>query len=59
MMVAAHNDDLAAARAAGLKTGYVPRPKEHGDRQPVEIGPASDWDVTAEDFFGLAGALGC
>lgn len=29
-LVAAHNDDLTAARACGLKTVFIPRPTEHG-----------------------------
>jgi 2-haloacid dehalogenase len=58
MMVAAHNDDLAAARAAGLKTAFVPRPKEHGDRQTANLAHSSDWDVTAGEFPTLAKALG-
>jgi 2-haloacid dehalogenase len=32
MMVAAHPDDLKAAQALRLKTGYVPRPLERGPR---------------------------
>lgn len=30
MMVAAHSDDLAAAAACGLRTGFVARPEEYG-----------------------------
>ena len=30
MMVAAHSDDLAAAAACGLRTGFVARPNEKG-----------------------------
>ncbi|MEY8838438.1 HAD-IA family hydrolase, partial [Cribrihabitans sp. XS_ASV171] len=33
MMVAAHNNDLHAARAAGLRTCFVPRPEEFGPGQ--------------------------
>ncbi len=40
MMVAAHNDDLAAARAEGLKTAFVPRPTEHGPDQTTDLEPA-------------------
>lgn len=57
MMVAAHNDDLAAARAAGLKTAFVPRPMEHGPDQATDLAPAADWDIVAEDFKALASAL--
>ena len=57
MMVAAHNDDLFAARAAGLKTAFVPRPMEHGPDQTTDLAPAADWDVVADDFIALARAL--
>ena len=58
MMVAAHNDDLAAARAAGLKTAFVPRPSEHGPGQTADLEPDSDWDVMASDLNDLARKLG-
>lgn len=58
MMVAAHNDDLGAARDAGLATGFVPRPAEHGPDQTTDLAPSSDWDVVAEDFDDLAGRVG-
>jgi len=58
MLVAAHNYDLRAARAEGLRTAFVPRPAEHGPGQTTDLGPESDWDVVADDFLGLAAALG-
>ncbi|MCP1337732.1 haloacid dehalogenase type II [Futiania mangrovi] len=58
MMVAAHNDDLFAARASGLKTGFVARPVEHGAAQTTDLAPESDWDVIADDFLDLAEKLG-
>jgi 2-haloacid dehalogenase len=57
MMVAAHNDDLAAARAEGLATAFVPRPQEHGERQTADLAPTDEWDVVARDFDDLAGQL--
>lgn len=44
MMVAAHSDDLAAAAAAGLRTGFIARPQEYGGRR-VEATPTVpvDW----------------
>lgn len=54
VMVAAHNDDLVAARIAGLKTAFVPRPMEHGEGQERDLIPESDWDFVAEDFNALA-----
>jgi 2-haloacid dehalogenase len=58
MMVAAHNDDLAAARDAGLATGFVPRPVEHGPGQATDLAPSGDWEVVADDFRDLARRLG-
>jgi 2-haloacid dehalogenase len=57
-LVAAHNGDLAAARACGLCTAFVPRPTEHGPSQTTDLRAEQDWDVVAEDFGGLAKALG-
>jgi 2-haloacid dehalogenase len=56
MMVAAHQDDLRAARGIGFKTAFVRRPKEgpNGDHRPVEPG----WDVVVNDFNELATKLG-
>lgn len=58
MMVAAHNDDLSAARAEGLKTAFIPRPTEHGRNQTRDLTPEADWDEIAADFGDLAGRLG-
>ncbi len=52
-MVAAHNDDLVAARAAGLRTAFVARPTEHGASQTCDLEPISDWDIIASDFNDL------
>lgn len=57
MMVAAHNGDLAAARAAGLQTGFVARPREHGAGQSTDLVPSEAWDVIAPDFIALADRL--
>jgi 2-haloacid dehalogenase len=54
MMVAAHNDDLAAARACGLKTAFVVRAAEHGPGQTDDLTSTSDWDMVAPDFIELA-----
>ena len=58
MMVAAHNDDLAAARSCGLGTAFVARPVEHGPHQTTDLEPTSQWDVVAEDLNELARKLG-
>ena len=57
-MVAAHNGDLAAARACGLATAFVPRPTEHGPGQTKDLQPAQDWDIVARDFGELADKFG-
>lgn len=57
-LVAAHNSDLAAARACGLRTAFVPRPTEHGSGQTIDLRPEQAWDVVADDLEGLAAALG-
>lgn len=58
-MVAAHNDDLAAARAAGLRTVFVRRPHEHGASQTTNLDARHDWDVIADSLVEAADALGC
>jgi 2-haloacid dehalogenase len=57
MMVAAHNRDLFAAREHGLRTGFVPRPRELGPEQTTDLEPESNWDVVAADFNDLAARL--
>lgn len=57
LMVATHNDDLAAARQAGLATAYFPRPDELGPGIKTELAPTEDWDVIAEDMIDLARRL--
>ena len=57
MLVAAHNDDLAAARRLGLRTGFVPRPQEYGPNQKRDLQAEEAWDVVAPDLVALAQAL--
>jgi 2-haloacid dehalogenase len=59
MLVAAHNGDLAAAASAGLRTGFVARPMEHGPQQKRDVKAERDWDVVADSFTSLADAMGC
>lgn len=59
MMVAAHNEDLRAAAALGLKTAFVARPAEYGPHQTRDFAAEDAWDVVARDFGDLAGRLGC
>jgi 2-haloacid dehalogenase len=57
-LVAAHNGDLAAGRACGLRTVFVPRPTEHGPGQTADLRAEQDWDVMAASFEDLADQLG-
>ncbi len=57
MMVAAHNDDLAAARACGLATAFIPRPTEHGEGQTIDLLPTADWEFVAPSLTELAATL--
>jgi 2-haloacid dehalogenase len=59
MMVAAHNHDLVAARACGLRTGFVARPQEHGPGQTTDLEPEHAYDMVALDFVDLARRMGC
>ncbi|SHI68064.1 haloacid dehalogenase type II [Wenxinia saemankumensis] len=56
-MVAAHNGDLAAARAAGLRTAFVARPAEHGPGQRTDLAPEAEWDVVADRLADVAGTI--
>jgi 2-haloacid dehalogenase len=58
MMTAAHNRDLAAAQALGLRTCFIPRPTEYGPHQARDLAPAGDWDILAESIEDLATRLG-
>jgi 2-haloacid dehalogenase len=58
MMVAAHNNDLRAAKAQGLKTAFVARPTEHGPAQTTDLAPDRNCvDIAAADFVDLAARL--
>jgi len=57
-LVAAHNNDLAAARRCGLRTAFIPRPTEHGPGQTIDLRPEENWDIAASDLVDLAGQLG-
>jgi 2-haloacid dehalogenase len=59
MLVAAHNDDLVAARECGLRTAFIPRPTEYGPHQVKDFDAEHDFDVVAEDMQDLATRLGC
>ncbi len=59
MLVAAHQDDLAAARACGLQTAYVERAAEFGPDRAKDIAPNAANTLHARDFLDLAGQLAC
>jgi 2-haloacid dehalogenase len=59
MLVAAHNGDLAAAAATGLRTAFVARPTEYGPHQKVDFKAEREWDVVTDSFTGVADAMGC
>lgn len=58
MLVAAHKDDLFAAKGCGLRTAFVPRPRERGPKARVDASPEAAFDVNASDFIDLAARLG-
>lgn len=57
MLVAAHQDDLAAARACGLQTAYIERPLEFGTDQPKDVAPDPANTLHARDLLDLADQL--
>lgn len=59
MMVAAHNEDLDAARECGFHTAFVRRPTEHGPHQSTDLSAASDWTYSVDSITDLATALNC
>ncbi|MBV7430979.1 MULTISPECIES: haloacid dehalogenase type II [unclassified Acidovorax] len=58
-LVATHHDDLAAARACGLRTAYIERPHELGKARPKDGSPQPGNDLHATDLNDLARMLGC
>jgi 2-haloacid dehalogenase len=57
MMVAAHLEDLKAARECGLRTAFVWRPLERGPARQAEPPSRGSFDVVARDFLELAESL--
>ena len=58
VMVAAHKNDLHAARAAGCKTAFIPRSLEYGPENIPDIEPHPAFDTTAKNFIRLADQMG-
>lgn len=57
-MVACHNFDLDAAKAAGFKTAFVRRPQEWGPAGSPDPVPNPQHDLVVDTFFELADRLG-
>ena len=57
MLVAAHQDDLAAARACGLQTAHVERAAEFGLAHIKDVSPDPANTLHARDFLDLADQL--
>lgn len=58
MLVAAHPDDLRAARGQGLRTCFTPRPLEAGPHALPPTIAEPEVDLVASDFEELARLLG-
>jgi 2-haloacid dehalogenase len=57
MLVAAHHDDLAGARACGLRTAYIERPLEFGAVRVKDVSPQPGNDWHASSIEHLAALL--
>lgn len=58
MLVAAHHDDLAGARACGLQTAYIERPLEFGPARPKDVSPRPENSLHCSSLSHLAQLLG-
>ena len=57
LMVAAHKDDLQAAKRCGLRTAFVRRPMERGSATKADLSSDRSFDFNADDFNDLASQL--
>ena len=57
MLVAAHNNDLLAAKECGLKTAFVLRDTEYGPNQNFDLEADKKIDISASDFIELSDKL--
>ena len=57
MLCAAHNYDLAAAQALGLRTAFIARPTEYGPAQQKDLAPTGAWDLAVTSIEALADQL--
>jgi 2-haloacid dehalogenase len=58
LMVAAHHQDLVAARSCGFRTAYVHRPHEFGPHPKDDLPAEHGHDLVVADFLELAERLG-
>lgn len=59
MLAAAHNDDLRAASACGLRTAFISRPREYGEATGDRARPDGEWEFAVQSVEELAARLGC
>ena len=57
MLVAAHNQDLLAAKKYGLKTAFVLRANEYGSNQDFDLEADENIDISASNFIDLFNKL--
>lgn len=57
LMVAAHQGDLRAAQAVGMKTAFIPRPLEYGPDNSPDLTSDPAFDFVAGNFNELADLL--
>jgi 2-haloacid dehalogenase len=57
MLAAAHESDLAAARAVGLATAFIARPLERGPGAAGAVAATTDWDLAGASITEIAGLL--
>jgi 2-haloacid dehalogenase len=58
MLVAAHKDDLRAAKGCGLRSAFVRRPLERGPHVKADLAAERAFDYNCDDFLDLADQLG-
>jgi 2-haloacid dehalogenase len=58
MLVAAHKDDLRAAKGCGLRSAFVRRPLERGPQVKADLAAERAFDYNCDHFLDLADQLG-
>jgi len=59
LMVAAHGWDITGARAAGLQTAFLERPRERGPHRTADKAADHPADLSVSSFTELADVLNC